>query len=102
VTLTITNSLITHSTSGGVFAFASAGSSITIVASGNMITANAGAGLGGSNNGGAVKFIASRNTVTLNVVGFDGNLVTFNSMGDNAVNGNTTETTGTINGFSWM
>jgi hypothetical protein len=69
----------------------------------DTLTGNGGTGISGSGfNGGTAKIIATRNTIALNATGMDGNGSTFNSAGDNAVNGNGTDVTGPINLFSWQ
>lgn len=100
--LTVTNTMSSHNGTGGLFAFANHGA-VTLVANGNTVTGNGYTGIAGSAfNGGTAKVIASRNTVTLNAVGFDGNGSTFNSIADNAVNGNGTDATGPINYYYWQ
>lgn len=100
--LTVTNTVSSHNGNNGLFAFANHGA-VTLMANGNTLTSNGGTGISGSGfNGGTAKIIATRNTVTLNATGFDGNGSTFNSAGDNGVNGNGTDVTGPINLFSWQ
>jgi hypothetical protein len=99
--LTVTNSLVSRNGTGGVFAFANHGA-VTLVANGNTVTSNGNAGISGSGfNGGTATVFASRNTVTLNPVGMDGNGSAFTSVSDNAVTGNGTDVSGPITFITW-